>query len=165
MKQSFLPFGIGGTALFFSLWALAFQSAANSTSGAPTIMCLDCHGLPKGAQIKMGNLPQTFKPGAVYNLTLSVESAVKSVGEIQGGFAASASDGELIVADPKTTQKSNGYLTHTAEGALKRSWKFRWQAPKEKKKVILTIAVIAANGDFAPAHDAFARREFVLKPE
>lgn len=137
-------------------------AGANSTSGAPTAMCMDCHGMPKGAEIKISKLPTPFQPGETYELTITVRSAVKSEGDIQGGFAVSASAGELIVTDPKTTQKSNGYLTHTAEGSSLRSWTFKWKAPQEKKKVTLMVSVVAANGDFAPANDGFARREFTL---
>ncbi len=153
---------IGALLMFLGLRT---ETGAHSTSGAPATMCIDCHILPKGAEIKVDKLPKAFQPGSTYEMTIRVESAVKSMGDIQGGFAVTVSDGELIVSDPKNTQKSDGYITHTAEGVLQRSWKFKWQAPKEKKKVILNVSVIAANGDFAPANDGFARREFVLQPQ
>jgi hypothetical protein len=155
---------IVGMALFFLCSILGSQSGANSTSGAPMTMCMDCHGMPKGAEIRVENLPSSFQPGATYEMTVKVSSAVRSEGDVQGGFAVSASAGELVVTDPDNTMKSNGYITHTAEGSLHRSWKFKWKAPVEKKKVTLNVSVIAANGDFAPANDAFARREFVISP-
>ncbi len=155
---------IVAAALFFLCSVFVSPSGANSTSGAPMTMCMDCHGLPKGAEIRMENLPTSFQPGAVYQMTVKVVSAVKSEGDIQGGFAVTVSAGELVVSDPKNTMKSDGYITHTAEGCLQRSWKFKWKAPAEKKKVTLNVSVIAANGDFAPANDGFARREFVIAP-
>jgi len=165
MRRRLFLFMIGAMMVCFLLWVFGSQSGANSTSGAPTIMCMDCHVLPKGAEIKISKLPKAFQPGATYEVTLTLASAVKSEGEIQGGFAVSTSAGELIVTDARNTQKSNGYLTHTPEGALLRSWKFKWKAPMEKQKIILRVSVVAANGDFAPANDGFARREFVLLPQ
>ncbi len=148
--------------IFPGLWTGAL---GNSTGGAPTTMCMDCHIMPKGAEIAVDKLPKTFRPGVTYEMTVKVKSDVSSIGEIHGGFAVSASDGELIVSDPKHTQKSDQYITHTAEGAQKRSWTFKWRAPKEKKNVTINISVIAANGDFAPDNDAFARREYIIRAE
>jgi len=153
-----------GMAIFFLCPAFDSPSGANSTSGAPMTMCMDCHGMPKGAEIRMENLPSSFHPGATYEMSVKVVSVVKSEGDIQGGFAVSASAGELIVSDPVNTQISGGFITHTPEGTQSRTWKFKWKAPAEKKPVTLNVSVIAANGDFAPANDGFARREFVISP-
>ncbi len=156
---------IGGMALAFLCPTFDSPSGANSTGGAPMTMCMDCHGMPKGAEVRVENLPSSFLPGAVYELTVRVTSAVKSESDVQGGFAVSASAGELIVSDPVNTQISGGFITHTPEGTQSRAWKFKWKAPAEKKPVTLNVSVIAANGDFAPANDAFARREFVITPK
>lgn len=163
MRRTFLSVLMAGVPLL--LVGLFTDARGNSTGGAPTAMCMDCHVMPKGATIKMEKLPKNFEPGATYVMIVKVESDVKSMGDIRGGFAVSASAGELIVADSKNTQKSDGFITHTAEGAEKRSWTFKWRAPKEKKKVTLNVSVIAANGDFAPANDGFARREYIIQPK
>ena len=153
-----------GAAAFFFLPGITPAALANSSGGAPTSMCMDCHVLPKGADIVAENLPQAYQPGATYEIGLKVVSAVLSVGDVHGGFAVSASDGELIVSDAANTQKSGDFITHTSEGTHMRSWKFKWKAPREKKPVTMTISVIAANGDFVPIHDGFSRREFVISP-
>jgi hypothetical protein len=101
------------TLLLAGLWT---EARANSTGGAPTTMCMGCHIVPKGAEIKIEKLPKTFQPGSTYETTVKVESAVSSRGEIRGGFAVSASDGELIVADPKNTQKSDRSIHHPYGG-------------------------------------------------
>lgn len=165
MKHGRFLLSIGTLTLSLISCGFFSTSLANSTSGAPVIMCMDCHAMPKGAEIKLENLPKSFQAGAIYEITLSVVSAIKSQSDMQGGFSVSVTDGELIVSDPKTTQKSNGFITHTAEGALLRSWKFKWKAPQEKKKVTLRVSVIAADGDFSPANDGFARREFIIQPK
>ena len=163
MRRAFFFILLAGAIVL--VLGLGAETSASSTSGAPTRMCMDCHIVPKGAEIKIDGLPGNFQPGTTYEMTIRVESAVKSMGDLQGGFAISVSDGDLIVADPKNTQKSDGYLTHTAEGALLRTWKFRWKAPEGKKKITLNVSVIAANGDFTPSNDGFARREFILQPQ
>lgn len=164
-KGVLLPLGATAMALFLLLSVYGSQTGANSTTGAPMTMCMDCHGIPKGAQIQIEKLPGSYQPGATYEISLKVVSAVKSESDIQGGFAVIASGGELIVSDARTTQKSDEFITHTAEGALLRFWKFKWKAPQEKKNVTLTVSVIAANGDFTPSNDGFARREFVIQPK
>ncbi len=110
-------------------------------------------------------MPRSFQPGALYEIGIKVVSGVLSVGDVHGGFAVSASDGELIVADIVNTQKSDAFITHTAEGTHFRSWKFKWKAPQQRRPVTLTVSVIAANGDFVPVHDGFAGREFVIPPK
>jgi hypothetical protein len=162
MSRIFNPLAIGAVALFLLFLALGSPSGANSTGGAPMTMCMDCHGMPKGAKIRVEKLPRAYEPGSIYEISLQVVSRVKSESDTQGGFAVTASDGELIVSDQKMTQKSGEYITHTAEGTLLRSWTFKWKAPPEKKNVTLTISAVAANGDFAPANDAFSRREFII---
>jgi hypothetical protein len=156
---------LAGVALFGMFSVYTPPSGASSSGGAPMVMCMDCHILPKGAEIQLGNLPKTYQPGMTYEITFRAISAVKSESEIQGGFAVTASGGELIVSDPVNTQKSDEFITHTPEGTLSRAWKFKWKAPADKKQVILNISVVAANGDFAPANDGFARREFVISPQ
>ncbi len=164
MRDKKILGSVGLMALFWPL-VLGSPAGANSSGGAPTVMCMECHILPKGAEIQTENMPRAFEPGAVYEIGIKVVSGVLSVGDVHGGFAAIASDGELIVADPVNTQKSDAFITHTAEGTHLRSWKIKWKAPQQKKTVTLTISVIAANGDFVPVNDGFARREFIISPK
>ncbi len=157
--------GLGAAALFFLPQGIVFEAIANSSGGAPTTMCMDCHILPKGAEILTENLPPAYQPGVTYEIGVKVVSAVLSVGDVHGGFAVTASDGDLLVSDSTNTQKSGEFITHTPEGTHARSWKFKWKAPQQRKPVTLSISVIAANGDFVPIHDGFARREFVINPK
>jgi hypothetical protein len=64
MKRTLFPLGIGAMALFLLGSVLESQTGASSTTGAPMTMWMDCHGMPKGARVRVGNLPQSYQPGA-----------------------------------------------------------------------------------------------------
>ena len=136
-----------------------------STNSAPAAECRGCHQAPGGeAAVRVIGLPDRYEPGKAYAVTIAVESQLQSQGETQGGFSVSASKGELEVADPTHTQMSAGFLTHTAEGATQRTWRFTWRAPQATGTAELTVAVLAANGDFSPNGDAAATQAFSLEP-
>jgi hypothetical protein len=85
-----------------------------------------------------------------------VQSPLVSQGETQGGLSVTVSAGELVVTDEVATQRSESFLTHTQEGAKRRHWTFRWQAPRDGNAIELRVSGMAANGDFTPLGDATA---------
>ncbi len=135
-------------------------------NSAPNFECFKCHQ-PVGAhstRIVLKGLPKVYEPGKVYKLELSVVSSLKSIGEVQGGFAAESTAGELIVSDKINTQLSDMILTHTQEGSTLRTWKFNWKAPVQKVNAELKVMVVAANGDFSATNDAVTADMFIIKP-
>jgi hypothetical protein len=135
-------------------------------NSAPNFECFVCHSTvePQKTTIKAAGVPMVYEPGKTYTITLTVESTVKSHGEVQGGFAAAASAGELIATDAKNTQLSNGIMTHTQEGSNHRKWSFSWKAPATKTDVEIKLMAVAADGDFSAANDAVAADLFMIKP-
>jgi hypothetical protein len=136
-------------------------------NSAPSFECFVCHTAtePQKTTIKATGIPKVYEPGKTYNITLSVESTLKSYGEVQGGFAAEATAGELIATDAKNTQLSNGIMTHTQEGSHYRKWSFSWKAPATKMDAEIKVMVVAANGDFGAAGDAVTAELFIIKPK
>ncbi len=143
---------------------LAASAGLSSTNSAPDGECFTCHAdTADSANIKMIGLPKEYVPGKTYNITLSVQSRLKSMSEIKGGFSASASAGDLIVIDEKNTQKSNSFITHTIQGAQSRTWKLAWKAPKEKTDTEIRVMAVAANGDYSPSGDAMTADIIAIK--
>jgi hypothetical protein len=114
--------------------------------------------------VKVDGLPKKYVPGKTYKLTITVNSTMKSEGDVAGGFAAEASAGTLVVVDKKNTQLSDGLLTHTQEGSALRKWTIGWKAPSRKEEVTLSIMAMAANGDFSPNGDIVGAEIVTLKP-
>lgn len=134
-------------------------------NSAPILECVGCHqGDMAPDLVKVEGLPKKFVPGKTYKLTITVNSAMKSEGDVAGGFAVEASGGTLVVVDKKNTQLSDGLLTHTQEGSALRKWTVRWKAPKKKEEVTLSIMAMAANGDFSPNGDVVGAEIVTLKP-
>lgn len=134
----------------------------SSSGGAPTASCYECHQSPQSADIKIEGLPKKYIPEKTYTIIITVTSSVKSEGDNKGGFSAEVSGGDLIVVDKKNTQISNGFLTQTAEGVKQRKWKAGWKAPKERRDITMGVSAIAANGDYSPNGDGFARAESTI---
>lgn len=139
----------------------------SNNNSAPNTECNVCHAeiAAEPAELKLVGLPEKYEPGKTYNLTLTVNSQLKSMSEVQGGFSAEVTAGQLIITDKKNTQLSDSFLTHTQEGSAKRSWKFAWKAPQEKIEANLNIMVVAASGDYSPSGDAIAADTFKMKPK
>ena len=110
-------------------------------------------------------MPTRYKPGAIYPLRILLQSTQASIGPVQGGFAVTASAGELLVTDRTHTQLSDSILTHTQEGSALRTWKLSWRAPKEKQAVEIAVMATAANGDYSPVGDATAAEIFTITPK
>lgn len=158
------------TAMYFifiiSLTLLFSSIAYTNNNSAPNSECFTCHsGASDPATVKVTGLPKQFEPGKKYKITVAVDSKIKSVSEVKGGFSATVSEGELIVTDKKNTQISDSYLTHTIEGSDRRSWSFEWKAPEKKSDVELKIMVVAANGDYSPNGDAITAEVFTIQPK
>jgi hypothetical protein len=157
--------------LLYSICALAVCGglfAANGYShnnSAPNFECVGCHQGDMAADlVKVDGLPKKYVPGKTYKLTITVNSTMKSEGDVAGGFAAEASGGTLVVVDKKNTQLSDGLLTHTQEGSVLRKWTIGWKAPSRKEEVTLSIMAMAANGDFSPNGDVVGAEIVTLKP-
>lgn len=156
-----------GLVLALGLTLLGMSIGYGYNNSAPNFECFKCHQ-PIGAQstqIVLKGLPKIYEPGKVYSLVLSVVSSLKSIGEVQGGFAAEVTAGELIVSDNTNTQLSDMILTHTQEGSNLRTWKFKWKAPVQKVNVELKVMAVAANGDFGAAGDSVMAEVFTINPK
>jgi hypothetical protein len=148
--------------LLLTGWTISPVLAFNN--GAPTVECLNCHTEvgQQQTELKIEGLPKAYKAGATYQIRVVVDSTQESIGTVQGGFAVTASGGELQIVDRKHTQLSDGILTHTMEGANLRSWKLSWRAPQDQQKVEISIVAAAANGDYSPLGDPVAEKNFVV---
>lgn len=161
MKKGFILLPIILSLVFFGA---SLAQAHNNSS--PNGVCFECHkvnGAP--ATLEVSGMPDKYTPGGVYDVTVTVKSANESFGEVEGGFSAKASAGEIIVTDDMNTQISEPYLTHTKEGSEMRTWKFKWKAPTQKTTAELHIMAVAANGDFAPAGDSIAVSVAEVEPK
>jgi hypothetical protein len=152
--------------VIFFMVGLIVSSGFTQTNSAPNFECFVCHSTvePQKTTIKAAGIPRVYESGKTYTITLTVESTLKSYGEVQGGFAAAASAGELIATDAKNTQLSNGIMTHTQEGSNHRKWSFSWKAPATKTDAEIKVMVVAADGDFSAANDAVTAELFMIKP-
>ncbi len=150
----------------FFLTGLHISTVHSFNNSAPTFECLTCHvGQMAVDMVEIRGLPKNYVPGKTYKLTIVVTSDMKSMGEVQGGFALEASAGKLIEQDKKNTQISNGILTHTWEGSHHRTWTFGWKAPTERKDVHITVMALAANGDFSSPGDIVGVNSYTIKPK
>lgn len=150
---------------FFVVFSF-FQPGYSLNNSAPSKQCYNCHqGGDAPAYIRVQGIPDKYVPGGNYTITLTIESENESFGEVQGGFAAEAHGGELIVTDKKKTQLSYPYITHTKPGANHRQWTFDWKAPVQKINVVIYFMGLAANGDFSPAGDSMGQKVIEIKPQ
>ncbi|MDI6800750.1 MAG: hypothetical protein QMD01_01640 [Thermodesulfovibrionales bacterium] len=156
-----------GLVLVLGLTLLGMSAGYANNNSAPNFECYKCHQQmgAQSTQIVLKGLPKIYEPGKVYKLELSVVSSLKSIGEVQGGFAAETTGGELIVSDNTNTQLSDMILTHTQEGSNLRTWKFSWKAPLQKVNVELKVMAVAANGDFGAAGDSVMAEVFTINPK
>lgn len=150
----------------FVLVGMVVSMGHSFHNSAPNFECFACHQAIGEHETKLNikGMPKAYKPGKTYELTLTVDSTLKSIGEVQGGFAVGVNAGELIVRDNMGTQLSNSILTHTVEGSEKRVWQFGWKAPRQKTDIEIMVMAVAADGDFSPVGDATAAMVFTIKP-
>lgn len=151
---------------FFVVVGFFISNSYSFNNSAPNFECFVCHRPvePHETTINITGVPRVYEPGKTYVITLTVKSTLKSRNEVQGGFAAAASAGELIATDAKNTQLSNGIMTHTQEGSHRRKWSFSWKAPATKTDIELRVMAVAADGDFSATNDAVTAELFTIKP-
>jgi hypothetical protein len=139
--------------------------------GEPT--CRQCHfdnALNEpGGTLALHGVPAAYRPGATYELAVTLERA----GMLRGGFqlAARFADGDstgrpagaLGALDERSavvwdTATHVGYLEHTAAGTVVTGaaarWTFRWTAPAHPRgAVVFHLVGNAANDDDSPLGD------------
>jgi len=155
------------------LTAILTAAVFAMSSGAPAIMCTQCHmdAAQHPAAFKIIGLPKHYVPSKAYKITIEITKGPDCTGGVAcGGFAVAVSAGKLKVIDPKDTFITTGMMTgktlitHTKAGSMKRSWTFEWIAPSKPEPVDFQVSVIAANGDGSPMGDAFAHEAITLTP-
>ncbi|MFO7650381.1 MAG: choice-of-anchor V domain-containing protein [bacterium] len=166
--------------VLLSAIALCLASSAgppDAKTGAPGEgTCNDCHSGPAGApdSTSLTGVPgNTYTPGTLYNMTLSLQWAVQR----RWGFELTAlnsgggSPGQVIVSDPVNTQFSSvgsGYLKQTSTGTFNGtpngvSWTFQWQAPAAGSgTVVFYWCGNACNGNNSTSGDAVCRDSLVV---
>jgi hypothetical protein len=164
------------------LGALAFAMS----NGAPRLACSQCHtdakGIPPQDIVFKGLIEKNGKyyyvPCKTYKLEVKILDINKCTPAMAhcGGFAVAASAGQFKIIDPKdtmiaqafdfTTGKIIKFVTHTAEGSLKkdRTWVFEWKAPCKPEPVQFKISALVANGDGAPTGDWFGMKIVTAYP-
>lgn len=142
-----------------------FVSAAYShNNSAPNMECMSCHeGEVVPGMVKIQGLPKSYTPGKTYKLTVVVTSALKSMGDVSGGFAVQAVGGKLAVTDMVNTQLSDDFITHTLEGSSLRKWNFAWKAPAGREDAALSVMAVAANGDYSSIGDNTGADSYTVK--
>ncbi len=161
---------------------------ASGVPGQRSCMSSKCHGqyeLNSGkAVIEISGLPEKYKTGESYEITLSMKEKGKKVFgfEVSVANADIAPVGELQVADAKHTQliESTRYaaysnlqfLTHTAKGirgpkkGFSQEWKFSWQAPDSLAGAAnFYFAFNAGNGNKKKTGDRIYTRSFEIAPQ
>jgi hypothetical protein len=143
------------TLLFITSAAgFALSSGGAAIQGAAKRGCTDfatgCHRAEADPAVmySISGVPEKYEPGKTYTLHIALQGP-PSEGENQGGFALTASAGELSVpAGAKDVQVNNNEATHTADGNKKREWEVEWTAPeKGAGDVLFYGAVNAVNGN------------------
>ena len=149
--------------------------------GEPT--CQACHTdaavNEPAAVLTAEGLPDSYTPGGVYQLTLSIAAS----GQVRNGFQAAVrfadgaqkglQAGSLSPVDPRTqvgTDASTGiqYASHSDIGAdpvspERGTWVVEWTAPSSDDSVVLHVAANSANGDNSPLGDLIHTLERVSR--
>lgn len=153
-------------AILFGITGFYISDGYSHNNSAPNSECYACHtGAGIAAELKLAGLPKQYESGKTYNLTLTVNSRLESLGDVKGGFSAEASAGELMVLDDRNTQRSASFITHTQDGSTQRSWRFAWKAPSGNMDAEIRIMVVAANGDYSSANDTVTAELFTIRPK
>ncbi len=122
--------------------------------------CIECHDtytLNSGTATFSINVPGSYTPGEVLNITVSLLNATTS----KYGFELSALDANgnsagTFSAVDDTTQTSNGnYIKHTQEGSSQSSWNVEWTAPSSDVPYPVTFYAAGneADGDNSDDND------------
>ena len=145
----------------FALAVLSYPGEALSGGGTGitgaskrgcTDMATGCHRTNADPSItySVSGVPEKYKPGESYPITIALGGMANTGVDRQGGFALSVSGGKLSVPegahDIQVTE--SGEATHTAKGNNQRQWNLKWTAP-EKGDIYFYGAVNAVNGNGA----------------
>lgn len=155
-----------GTLLVMSL--ITKEDSYAFLNSAPSFECMTCH---VGAEdyvvdLLLEGIPDRYEPNKTYELKLVMKSDLESISDIEGGFAAQVTAGELIDKDQIHTQLTDNFLTHTVEGNKVREWVFAWKAPADAEdQVQIEVMVVAANGDYSPSMDAVGFEIYRTNPD
>lgn len=149
--------------------------------GEPT--CQACHiGLPlnePGSTLTVEGLPERYRPGETYTVTVRLESPDMAVAGFQAAFrraegpergrsAGSArATGDRVAVVPDST--GTVYIQHTRAGARTDGgvveWRFEWTAPEGGRPVGFHVAANSGGGDNSPLEDLIYTRALLLTPE
>ena len=148
--------------------------------GEPT--CAECHiGYPvnaPGGMVSVRGLPQAYRPGAEYRLTVMLQSeemgaaGFELAARIAGGERAGTSAGTLRPVDSRvavTDSMGVAYAHQTPAGSQVTdpdlaTWTVSWTAPRAGT-VAVHVAANSANGDQSPLSDLVYTAESTLAPE
>ena len=145
---------------------------AGHTGGFGEPTCRICHlefDLNLGGELELEGLPDSFRPGESYVVTLALRSSEMNRAGFQAavrfveGVAAGKQAGELLPLDGRTTvvaDTASGvqYVQHappSLESADPEfvSWSFEWRAPNSADAISFDAAANSANGDDSPLGD------------
>lgn len=118
-----------------------------------------CHAYSSATEIFLEGIPQRFESNATLNVTLRIESDIElNEGNHAGGFRLEyIGEGSIGILDEATTQFQDGYLTHTVNGSMHRSWQFEWKTPENNSTIVeFKIFANAVNGNNQPTGDGWS---------
>jgi len=118
-----------------------------------------CHAYSSSTEIFLEGIPQRFESNTTLNVTLRINSDVElNEDEHAGGFRLEyIGDGSIGILDEEKTKFLDGYLTHTENGSMYRSWQFEWKTPENNStSVQFKIFANAVNGNNQSSGDGWS---------
>lgn len=118
-------------------------TASNSGTNGYSQGC-SCHSSDetKSLNVTIEGLPEKYKPGEKYILTIEVDNT--TISENYGGFEISVSNGTFT--EPDENSKLNNEKSATHNNKNSRSWLISWVSPSYGD-VIFKLSALVANGD------------------
>ncbi len=177
----------------FLLWLHAAGTGLAFVDGPPVGVtggfgeqsCRQCHfdnelNAP-GGSIAVTGLPETFRPGERYPLTVTLAreqltaAGFQLAARFSGGEKDGTQAGDLAAASERSSVLKDGrrailYAQHTRAGTVptgggKAEWRVIWTAPQAPGKVVLNLAAVAGDGDLSSFGDHVYMRELVTTSE
>ncbi len=118
-----------------------------------------CHAYSSSTEIFLEGIPQRFESNTTLNVTLRINSDVElNEDHHAGGFRLEyIGDGSIGILDEEKTKFLDGYLTHTENGSMHRSWQFEWKTPENNStSVQFKIFANAVNGNNQSSGDGWS---------
>ncbi len=124
-----------------------------------------CHGaIDADVTVTLTGLPDKFKAGQTYNISISISGGPDATGENIGGFNLVANIGNLSATDENVQLLSDGDLTHTTLGNDLRSWQVQWTAPEtDTADVTFTILGNSVDGNNESSGDSWNTAEYSVQ--